>query len=256
MSKTNVNELVLAYRAGDVAATDRLMRWGMAWIRRYIIRRRLWLPGWDMADLVSEGLVALIEALQIYDPSRDPCFDRFASRLVRWHLWDVMNRVLRRTQGHETISLDVPAYRDKHNDPEGRERHETWNLPDQSGLGADPVEFVTSGFEAGQLRDLLLEGLSERERRAVLICWVGGYNYRSAAAIIGCHPQHVDHALQRARRKLRKRALALSQDSRLSEETRAVLCRVSRQTGRRPRSVLIGAGNLHRLDGARIAGTA
>jgi RNA polymerase sigma factor (sigma-70 family) len=71
------------------------------------VRRRV--PQLDKEDLVSAGMVGLIEALDRYDRERGVLFGSFAYPRIKGAILDEVRRIAAHPSGSEQISLDEPV---------------------------------------------------------------------------------------------------------------------------------------------------
>src|SRR5436190_23353878 len=90
-----VIRLIRAWRrTGDVAARDRVLR-SYAPMVKYLAARKLSLS-WstcDVDDLVSCGLIALLRAVESFDPARGASFDSYAWTRVSGAIIDALRRM-------------------------------------------------------------------------------------------------------------------------------------------------------------------
>ena len=133
----------------------------------------------DSEDLVQEGLLGLLSAVQSYQPSSEVAFRTYAYACSR----NRMVSALRCRNGANAHSLD-----------------EEDELPDVIG-GTDPASLLVRQEEAEQLNKRLRDGLSSLEYR-VLMERLSGYSYREIAKRLDITEKAVDNAHQRLRRKV------------------------------------------------------
>ncbi len=133
----------------------------------------------ESEDLVQEGLLGLLSAVQTYRPSAEVAFQTYAYACAR----NRMVSALRRRNGLPVQSLD------------GEDE-----LSDLIG-GTDPVSLLVRQEEIEQLNKRLRNGLSSLEYR-VLMARLSGYSYREIAKYLNITEKAVDNAHQRLRRKL------------------------------------------------------
>lgn len=130
-------------------------------------------------DLVQEGLLGLLSAVQTYRPETDTAFRTYAYTCAR----NRMVSSLRSRNGVMAESLDEedePLILSSHN---------------------DPASLLLRQEELQLLRERLRAGLSDLEYR-VLMAHLGGYSYHEIAKRLGITEKAVDNARQRLRRKL------------------------------------------------------
>ncbi|MBR5539766.1 MAG: sigma-70 family RNA polymerase sigma factor [Clostridia bacterium] len=130
-------------------------------------------------DLVQEGLLGLMSAVQTYCPSADVTFRTYAYACAR----NRMISALRRRSGVEATSLDDE------------------DEPLFSSGSDDPASLLVRQEELQQLRERLRAGLSSLEYH-VLMAYLSGFSYREIAQRLDITEKAVDNARQRLRRKL------------------------------------------------------
>ena len=130
-------------------------------------------------DLVQEGLLGVLSAVQTYRSSTEVAFQTYAYACAR----NRMISALRRRNGELVHSLD-----------------EKDELADLIG-DTDPALLLVRQEEIEQLNNRLRATLSSLEYR-VLMARLGGYSYREIAKRLNITEKAVDNAHQRLRRKL------------------------------------------------------
>ena len=133
----------------------------------------------ESEDLVQEGLLGLLSAVQTYHSSANVAFRTYAYACAR----NRMVSALQRRNGERIQSLD-----------------EEDELSDLIG-GTDPASLLVRQEEIEQLNKRLRDGLSVLEYR-VLMARLSGYSYREIAKCLNVTEKAVDNAHQRLRRKL------------------------------------------------------
>ncbi len=142
--------------------------------------------GAEPEDLVQEGLLGLLSAVQTYHSGGGASFRTYASVCIR----NRMLSVVRRLSGGEIRQNIFPT-----------EEGEMDSFPE---LMAEEPETVLIRREEWQLlQKQLQEQLTEREYQ-VLMLHIGAYSYREIAAKLSIAEKAVDNALQRVRRKVVK----------------------------------------------------
>lgn len=90
---TESTELVVRARAGDLAAREQLIDRLLPLISA--LARRFRTEGLDQTDLIQEGIVGVLRALERYDPARGVPFAAFASWWIRQALQDARSDFIR-----------------------------------------------------------------------------------------------------------------------------------------------------------------
>lgn len=93
LSGDRADALVRRARAGDTAAREELIRRLLPLIRSTARRYRT--EGLEQADLLQEGIVGLLRALQRYDPDRGVPFAAFATWWIRQSLQEARSEFIR-----------------------------------------------------------------------------------------------------------------------------------------------------------------
>lgn len=130
-------------------------------------------------DLVQEGMLGLLSAVQRYRPAKGVPFRSFALVCIR----NRMLSALRQRRGVEAVSIDDE------------------DKPAPLTGGEDPESVVLQQEKQEQLQELLRSTLSALEYN-VLMAFLNGYSYREIARYLSVDDKAVDNALQRLRRKL------------------------------------------------------
>lgn len=138
-------------------------------------------PGLEFEDAVQEGIIALLRAIQTYDPGR-AAFEPYAAACIR-HAQLSARRAAQRKK-HEPLLGSIPL---------GPETGET-------SPGPEEIAIQSEEYDAWMRR--LDTRLSPFERE-VLGMFLDGCGYSQIAAALGRPSKAVENALCRARRKLR-----------------------------------------------------
>lgn len=187
-------ELLAAARAGDPAAGDPAA--GDLLVRRCfrIVKscaRPYFLAGGDTEDLIQEGMLGLLKAVQEFDPGRGVPFEQFARVCASRAIISAVRSSL--TCKHSVLSdaipLEKPLFEEiVQNDP-------------AAGTAASDPEALVIGREAREeLLGRLTRLLSPFEGE-VLSLFLDGCSYEEMAAKLGRPVKSVDNAVQRIRRK-------------------------------------------------------
>jgi RNA polymerase sigma factor (sigma-70 family) len=171
--------LVAAAAGGDTAARDRLVEMFMPSVGR-IARGYRRAPGVDHDELMQEGVVGLLRALERFDPAVGAPFWAYAS----WWVRQAMQQVVSERRWPVVLSdrasrhlARVKECRRSHLRTDGREPSLT-QLADETGISPDHVQRLTAierpprGFEerlkrddegAGTVGDMVADPQSEDE---------------------------------------------------------------------------------------------
>lgn len=185
MKYSDLEEEALCFRAqkGDTLAEEELI------IRcNRIVRscsRPLFLMGGDQEDLMQEGMIGLMKAIQDFDSGRGCSFSTFAETCIR----NRMISAIRSAAGKHHIPLNdsVPI------ETPFLENHSTLETP-------DPEEIYISRESVHEQLELLRSKLSDFEAQ-VLELYLNGLSISEIADAVQRPRKSVDNAVQRVRRK-------------------------------------------------------
>lgn len=139
-----------------------------------------------ISDLVQEGMIGFLGAVYSYDKDGGASFNTYASRCMKNRIIGV----LRATNTKRHIPEDMIVSLDSQINSGAREL-----TPEESLLSDKNAEYITSVINGE---------LSERERE-IFMLHLAGSSYCDIAKKTDTTVKSVDSALQRARKKLKKR---------------------------------------------------
>ncbi|MBV9149093.1 MAG: sigma-70 family RNA polymerase sigma factor [Candidatus Eremiobacteraeota bacterium] len=189
-------------------------------------------PGSDIEDLVGEGCVGLVRAVDSFDPSRGPSLEQYASRIVAGAM---LNGIRRLDPVSERVRRDIrEADRERYalatqlgelpttSEMEARRpglrraithayRHAPVSLdaplPNGERLSgdwkADPAAIVATKAENESLR-MLLDVLPARHRELLTLHYFRGQTLHAISRRMGVSPQRVSQLHLTALMRLRK----------------------------------------------------
>ena len=177
MHKLGDDELVLAYRDGERAAAELLVRRYSNRLHRYLYR----LAGANSAaDLVQETFLAFFRTVDNYEPR-----GQLSSYLFR--IATSKARDLARRGGREFLAPEIHV------------------LPDGK---SDPAYLVAQAQEQAATKSQVREAIEElapQQREVLLLAEYEGLDYQSIARSVGCTLGAVKQRLFRARISLKKK---------------------------------------------------
>lgn len=182
-------ELLQAARTGEREASDLLVRRYFRLVKR--CARPYFLAGADSDDLIQEGMLGLLKAVQEFEPARGVPFHQFARVCISRAIISAVRSSLASKHSvlNDAIPLEKPLFEDI-----------AQSSPQETGPAADP-EALVIGMEAREeLLSQLVRLLSDFEGK-VLSLFLDGYSYEEMAAKLGRPVKSVDNAVQRIRRK-------------------------------------------------------
>ena len=161
--------------------------------------RAYFLMGADHDDVVQEGMIGLFKAIRDFSSEHLCAFRSFAELCVTRQ---IITAVKTATRQKHTVLNHYLSLEGALADEDGeRTLEEVLPLP----LGDDPQDAIT-GREAGQdIRARIRHELSPLEAQA-LLRYIDGESYQDIARALGRQVKQIDNALQRAKKKLMRRA--------------------------------------------------
>lgn len=181
--------LCFAARKGEQSAMEQL-------IHRYTrlvktCARPYFLAGADGEDLLQEGMIGLLGAIQAFDPERGVPFEAFARLCVTRRIYSAVRSAAahRNDPLNQFIPIEKPLFDDN---AEPR--------PQVTEPTSDPESLVIGMEEQRERLDRLLGLLSVFEAK-VLTLFLDGLSYEEMATALGKPIKSVDNAIQRIRRK-------------------------------------------------------
>lgn len=190
MQPEQTNELLCAMaQQGDPAAREQLILHNIDFIRgianKLYVRLNIknTLPHLDPEDLVQEGCIGLLTAIEKYDPARNMKFLTFAGKLIRETIIDALRMQSTAKDNSESggidMSLDSPLSDDEHISLRDKVANVTILSPEQ--------EYMIKELRS-ELRSAMRQ-LSKRERVLIL------YHYGFLDQTTGQEGQKVKHTL-------------------------------------------------------------
>ena len=176
-----MDKIILEAKNGNPAAIEQLVADYKGLVRS--LANRFYLVGGDKDDLLQEGMLGLVYAINNYDETKGS-FPSFVELCVLRQILDAVKRdsAVKQKPLYNYVNLDVTK---------------EWTD------GSNPLERLLQKEYAARVARVLEEKLSPLEREVVTL-FSEGYSYDDIMARIGKSYKAVDGALQRARRKLTK----------------------------------------------------
>ena len=174
-------ELVRAYHQGDNTSVVELISRSLDLIDAKLTQFHC--SGAEREDVKQEALMALLNAVKLYDPGKETRFSTFASRCVE-------NSVLRSLQHRNTKKARLLS--DAVSIDEAKEIAVQEN-PEDLYIDQEGYHVMLGKIEVN---------LSEFEKN-VLFSYLDGNSYAQISTQFGASQKSVDNALQRVRRKLK-----------------------------------------------------
>ena len=188
-------KLWLLSQTDDEDAVSELLRLYKGLVRS--VAQPFFLQGGEKDDLLQEGMIGLLQAIQQYDPDQNTTFRSFARLLIQRSMLDAVRSASRK--GHEPLNRSI-SLETEISDAESDSQlfladmlEDDAPAPDQEVISAEQLEaFLAfmqnnlSGLELGVAKGLRL-----------------GLSYQEIAESLGRSSKSVDNAVQRLRAKLK-----------------------------------------------------
>jgi RNA polymerase sporulation-specific sigma factor len=192
-------ELLSGYKAGDEETSNELFaRYMPLIVRKASVK---YIVGGDRDDLIQEGLIGLMGAVQGYDDARGATFRTFAETCIERKMNTAIKSANRKKNIplNESLSLDAPVY-------EGEEQGDySTRLMDivEGNDVANPEMAYIGREQVENLREAAVKNLSHLELQ-VYGLMLHGYDNGYIANAIGKSEKSVDNAKHRIKEKLRR----------------------------------------------------
>lgn len=182
-------ELVIAYKAGDRNALELLCRNYKDFIAHKA--RCFYILGGDTQDIIQEGMIGLISAVNTYDPEKNDAFFPFASMCILRNIYKSIEQSERKKNA--PLNDYVPMTNE--------EGEETINFTYHNASSVvNPESEILDKERAMTLEKSIKESLSAFEVKVFELC-LKGESYVRIAEILEKTPKTIDNAIQRIRHK-------------------------------------------------------
>ncbi len=138
-------------------------------------------------DIIQEGLIGLLGAVDTFDEERGVSFETYAIACIDNRIYSALRQDSRKKNLPLNSSLSLSE-----NEDSSLEVLVTQSLED----------LVILREEVSAVLEQIHEDLSSFEKK-VLALYLEGYSYLAISELLSSSPKSVDNALQRARRKLK-----------------------------------------------------
>lgn len=190
-------QLICHLRAGEKEIMDYLMVKYKSMVRRKA--REMFLIGGENEDLIQEGMIGLMKAVQNYDTEQENSFRSFAELCVSRQMYSAIEASRRKK--HFPLNSYVSLYEIEKDVDDSKEvplidtiRSEVDNNPEALYFGKEYTEAFIENLK---------DSLSALENH-VLYLHLMGTDYRTIAEILNKSPKTIDNALQRIKAKAGK----------------------------------------------------
>lgn len=191
-------------RSDDEEATAELLRLYKGLVRS--VAQPFFIQGGDNDDLLQEGMIGLLQAIQQYDPNQNTKFRTFVRLVIQRSMLDAVRSASRKR--HEPLNLSISLdteISDKDSDLQvvlADTLEDDAPAPDQEVISSEQLEAFLA-FMQNNLSELELDVVAGLRL---------GLSYREIARSLGRSTKSVDNAIQRLRAKLKDYGRAENND--------------------------------------------
>ena len=139
----------------------------------------------DFEDLVQEGLIGLMNAVNYFDKNFGTSFSTFATLCIDRNILSAVRKTLSKKQIPKSALVFI---------------EEQSEFEDKSEQNPENIFFMQESVSL--IRQRMTEKLSKREK-SIMELYLSGQSYVEIADALSCTTKAVDNALTRARKKLR-----------------------------------------------------
>ena len=188
-------KLWLLSQADDEDAISDLLRLYKGLVRS--VAQPFFLQGGEKDDLLQEGMIGLLQAIQQYDPGQNTAFRTFARLVIQRSMLDAVRSASRKSHDplNRSISLETEI-----SDAESDSQIVLADMLEDDSPAPDQEVISTEQLEA--FLAFMQNNLSELELGVVKGLRLG-MSYQEIAVNLGRSTKSVDNAIQRLRSKLR-----------------------------------------------------
>lgn len=180
---------------------------------RYIASK-YFVRGLEMDDLISEANIALLIAVDKFDPSKGEKFSSFAGSVIRNKLWKLLERhqAVKRQSDYHATSITTPV---------GGEDEDFTLLDVLMGPSPNPVQWTL----AHELREVLIDIIHDpsvltESERTVIIMTIQGLSLSEITERLGRNYRVISATRTRARDKISLRLNQLGYTEAFEKKTR------------------------------------
>lgn len=160
----------------------------------YINGRTFFLKDGELSDLLQEGYIGLIKAIQGYDESKESSFSTFANLCIRRQMITAIKKS--NTEKYRNLNEAI-------HDGNYCEKEEKINYKHPSLMFHTPEEILLSKELIELLEKYLEENLTSLEK-SVFNYLIKQQTYIEIANILNETPKKIDNAIQRVKKKIRE----------------------------------------------------
>ncbi|HEX7326816.1 MAG TPA: sigma-70 family RNA polymerase sigma factor [Rhodanobacteraceae bacterium] len=192
-----MNAVVQNVSQDDQAAA--VKQYGL-WIKREALLIRASMPWADADDLIQWGTLALLEAMQRFDPARGRPLGVFARPRIRGAMLDSLRRD-GNTARHVAQAPSLVAER----------------TTGQSDTFGDPLDVIAEMADSARIASAV-KTLPERQQQVLQLVYVDGCNNREVARILGVSDSYATRVRRQAIENVQRAVGCAPADSQVLED--------------------------------------
>ncbi|MBR2376739.1 MAG: sigma-70 family RNA polymerase sigma factor [Clostridia bacterium] len=174
-------QLVSLYKSGDATAFNIIYDRYTKTVKYFA--RNLYLLGADYEDLLQEGMLGLIKAVNLYKEG-ESSFRTFATLCIKSSLYTAVKKYSANNLQPLNDSVEYDTWLDKY------------------FVNENPEDETIRKEAVNELIKLISDKLSKTEQK-VLNLYLEGLSYEEISKSLGMNFKSIDNALQRARKKIK-----------------------------------------------------
>lgn len=179
-------QLIENINAGETFCMDVLIERYKRHVRNQA--RPLYLIGGDSDDLIQEGMLGLFKAIRDYCPEKSDSFEAFATLCISRQLYSAIQAAGRLKHAPLNSYVELSELSEHADGMKGK----------------SPEDLLIDQENIQSLREEILKVATPLEQE-ILSDYLNGQSYTEIARRLGKDSKSIDNALQRIRRKLRKK---------------------------------------------------
>ncbi|MDE6276428.1 MAG: sigma-70 family RNA polymerase sigma factor [Clostridia bacterium] len=174
--------LIKQYREGNEKAMEELLEKYKRLVNS--IARSFFLKGVDTDDIVQEGMIGLLKAINTFNLDGKVSFITYAHECIKNRLLDYIRNGTRLKNKALSDSVPISA------------------VEEADSCSLTPEEIAINAEEVETLKLIIVTSLTNDERK-ILNMYYDGKSYSEIAQEIGKNTKYVDNVLQKIRRKIK-----------------------------------------------------
>ncbi len=157
--------------------------------------KHFYMDGYDFEDVLQEGNLGLVKAINGYSPEKGSSFASFAEICIRTQIMDAVKKTTKKSIPPSNVIVSMDS------DDESGEAARASVESKMDHTTADPEEIFIKSEESRIIRDILKKNLTPMERK-VLAMMLEEKSYSQMAEELGRDKKSIDNTRSRIKKKL------------------------------------------------------